>query len=148
MTYTAEQLREMASLIKEQEVPTDGQQIKMLRALAAALEELAAHRAENEVLKDANAHWHVRVQQVLSDKESAQDAQAGAERAKAKALSQRDALWKELGLTKERAERAEAELAKLRQHAEAMAEGIESSHLEIEQEALAAYRADFPEEKP
>lgn len=41
----------------------------------------------------------------------------------------------------------EADVARLKAHAEAMAEGIESSHLEIEQEALAAYRADFPEGK-
>lgn len=40
MTYTAEQLRDMASLIEEQAAPVDEQRIKMLRAFADALEKL------------------------------------------------------------------------------------------------------------
>lgn len=43
---------------------------------ASVIESLAAKVA---VLEDANAHWHIRVQQVLSDKQNAQDAQASAE---------------------------------------------------------------------
>lgn len=45
--------------------------------------------------------------------------------------------------------RLRAELAKLRQHAEAMAESIDRTVFSTtaQQDALAAYRADFPGEK-
>ena len=50
MTYTAEQLRDMASFIEEQGVPADEQRIKMLRSFADALEENARLRAERNKL--------------------------------------------------------------------------------------------------
>lgn len=52
----------------------------------------------------------------------------------------------ELAALREQLAERDAELAAIKVHAEAMAEGIESSHLEIEQEALAAYRAAYPKE--
>lgn len=106
-TYTAEQLRDMASLIEEQEVPADGQQIKMLRAHADALEENARLRVELGKFSDRNGY-----------------------------------------AMRQRAESAEAELAKLRQHAEAMAEHWENDDtMDLMASAVTAYRRDFPKDE-
>ena len=123
-TYTAEQLRERARNLRANGHPMGAHECE---AHADALDENARLKgawgasalAENARLKAA---WDASHKQAMKN---------GAARNE----------WRD------RAERAEAALAKLRQHAEAMAEGIESSHLEIEQEARAAYRADFPEGK-
>jgi hypothetical protein len=126
-------------------------------AAAAALESLAAKLAicekDRQRLIDSNEHWHIRVQQLLSDKQNAQDAQESAEQQ----LAERDAALSIAGqslaecgtkitaLQCSLAER-DAAYAALKGHAEVMWKSHFISPPHDYLGAFDAYRAAYPKE--
>ena len=134
MTYTAEQLLDMVSLIEEQGVPTNGQQIKMLRAHADALE-------ENARLKEQMSDLHTGYTTTLKELTADRDSWMG------QANMHSETAHKQM-------QRAEAKLALLHQHAEAIKDefylswaGDVSREEFNEWPAIAAYLEDFPKEE-
>jgi hypothetical protein len=72
-----------------------------MTALESQAAQLAVSEKDRQRLIDSNEHWHIRVQQLLSDKQNAQDAQASAEQQ----LAERDAEIAAITLDCEQAQR-------------------------------------------
>ena len=136
MNYTAEQLRDMVSLIEEQEVPADGQRIKMLRAFADALE-------ENVRLKEQMSDLHTGYTTTLKELTADRDSWRG------QADMHSETAHKQM----QRADGLQAELAKLRQAIELAAHTMGGEGVNDQEEALDeglrildAARAAYPKE--
>lgn len=171
MTYTAEQLRRDAVAIERMHGETltvewRDHQAGLLRAFADALEENARLRAELGKFSDRNGYaLRQRAESAEAElaklRTAANDDDALRERMANILTRTAAALKGEPGpLTlhdwsglPEIAERAASDLAKLRQHAEAMAKELESIrdldgwYFQSVTDLVRAFRADFPEEK-
>lgn len=142
MTYTVEQLRELASCY-EGCSGTIGDLRESMLALADALEENARLK-ERVAIDDTEREYR---RQSLAN-EIRETLKVRGHFAAERPSDLIGCVARAIESERDRAERAEAELAKLRQHAEAMAEHWEKDDtMNMMQSAVDAYRRDFPKEE-